>query len=85
MQAREQLELSLMEHAELVFTTLSSTGRALFGRIKRRHFDAVLIDEACQAAEVATLQPLVHGTKKVGGRDMDIVLVPYWLMPRKGI
>lgn len=54
-----------MEHAELVFTTLSSTGRNVFGRIKRRHFDAVLIDEACQAAEVSTLQPLVHGTKKV--------------------
>jgi len=65
-QAREELELSFMEHAELVFTTLSSTGRNVFGRLTRRHFDAVLIDEACQAAEVSTLQPLVHGTKKVG-------------------
>jgi hypothetical protein len=31
-----------------------------------RPFDAVLIDEACQAAEVSALQPLVYGTNKVG-------------------
>jgi hypothetical protein len=32
----------------------------------RQPFDAVLIDEACQATEVAALQPLVRGTSKVG-------------------
>lgn len=58
-----------MRHAELVFTTLSSTGRQLFSRLRHAHFDAVLVDEACQAAEVATLQPLVHGTSKVGVRE----------------
>jgi hypothetical protein len=35
-------------------------------RSMKKPFDAVLIDEACQAAEVAALQPLVHGTSKVG-------------------
>lgn len=37
----------------------------IFSRF-RKPFDAVLIDEACQAAEVAALQPLIHGTTKVG-------------------
>jgi hypothetical protein len=32
----------------------------------KKPFDAVLIDEACQAAEIAALQPLIHGTTKVG-------------------
>lgn len=31
----------------MVFTTLSSTGRAVFGRLERG-FDTVLIDEAAQ-------------------------------------
>jgi hypothetical protein len=44
---REELEASLMEEAEMVFTTLSSTGRAVFGRLSRG-FDLVLIDEAAQ-------------------------------------
>lgn len=39
-------------------------GRQIFSRLPRP-FDAVLVDEACQAAEVACLQPLVHGTGKV--------------------
>lgn len=64
LQMRAELEVSLMEGAELVFTTLSSTGRHIFTRLKHT-FDAVLIDEACQAAEVAALQPLIHGTGKV--------------------
>jgi senataxin len=50
----------LMEQAEIVFTTLSSTGRRAF--LQGRRFDLVLIDEAAQASEVATLQPLALGS-----------------------
>eukprot|EP00798_Chlamydomonas_sp_ICE-L_P025627 gene25627-11284_t len=42
----------------MVFATLSSTGRQIFQRLTRG-FDMVLIDEACQASEIAVLQPLV--------------------------
>lgn len=59
-EAKEKLELSYMDHAEMVFTTLSSTGKLLFSKVKRG-FKTVLIDEAAQASEVATLQPLMYG------------------------
>ncbi|GLI69287.1 hypothetical protein VaNZ11_013870, partial [Volvox africanus] len=61
---REDLELSLMEEAEMVFTTLSSTGRTVFSRLSRG-FDFVLIDEAAQASEIAALQPLMYGCRKL--------------------
>lgn len=54
------LAASYMESAEIVFTTLSSTGRRAFERGRR--FDLVLIDEAAQASEAATLQPLTLGS-----------------------
>ena len=40
-----------MDEAELVFTTLASSGRAVFNRLfaEGRRFDLVLIDEAAQA------------------------------------
>lgn len=47
----------------MVFTTLSSTGRRVFERMKNA-FDTVLIDEAAQASEVAVLQPLSFGCKR---------------------
>lgn len=59
-EAREALEASFMDEAEMVFTTLSSASRHAFSKVKRA-FDLVLIDEAAQAAEVAALQPLVYG------------------------
>lgn len=46
----------------MVFTTLSSSARDVFTRVQRP-FELVLIDEAAQAAEIAALQPLVHGAK----------------------
>eukprot|EP00192_Tetraselmis_astigmatica_P002163 CAMPEP_0117691478 /NCGR_PEP_ID=MMETSP0804-20121206/25743_1 /TAXON_ID=1074897 /ORGANISM="Tetraselmis astigmatica, Strain CCMP880" /LENGTH=1048 /DNA_ID=CAMNT_0005504717 /DNA_START=243 /DNA_END=3386 /DNA_ORIENTATION=+ len=61
------LELELVEHAEIIFTTLSSSGRNIFSRLKERkymRFETVLIDEACQACEVAALQPLMYGCRK---------------------
>ena len=62
-QARDNLELSFVNEADMVFTTLSSTGRRVFERMKNA-FDTVLIDEAAQASEVAVLQPLSFGCKR---------------------
>ena len=60
----EQLEASYVDIAEMVFTTLSSSGRGVFARLQRS-FELVLIDEAAQAEEVAALQPLVYGAQCV--------------------
>lgn len=60
MQVRENLELSFVQEAEMVFTTLSSTGRKIFGRLENA-FENVLVDEAAQASEIAILQPLTLG------------------------
>lgn len=59
-QVRENLELSFVQEAEMVFTTLSSTGRKIFGRLQNA-FENVLVDEAAQASEIAVLQPLTLG------------------------
>ena len=63
MQAREELELSFVKDAEMVFTTLSSTGRRIF-QAARIQFHTVLIDEAAQASELATLQAFAFGCKQ---------------------
>ena len=62
--ARDTLEASFIDTAEMVFTTLSSTGRKLFDRARgAAAFDTVLIDEAAQATEVAALQALALGAR----------------------
>ena len=63
LQAREELELSFVRDAEMVFTTLSSTGRRIF-QYARTQFHTVLIDEAAQASELATLQAFAFGCKQ---------------------
>lgn len=60
---KEALELNFLEHAEMVFTTLSSTGRKVLSKVTRG-FETVLIDEAAQASEVSALQPLVYGCQQ---------------------
>lgn len=60
---RDSLEVSFMDNAQMVFTTLSSSGRAVFSKVRKK-FELVLIDEAAQAQEVATLQPLIHGATR---------------------
>ena len=56
------LEISIVGEAEMVFATLSSCGRNIFGQLMKK-FDICIIDEAAQASEVATLQPLQYGCK----------------------
>lgn len=53
---------SAVAQAEMVFTTLSSSGREVFSRLAVP-FPLVLLDEAGQATEVASLQPLVYGAR----------------------
>eukprot|EP00271_Cylindrocystis_brebissonii_P021924 TRINITY_DN8169_c0_g1_i4.p1 TRINITY_DN8169_c0_g1~~TRINITY_DN8169_c0_g1_i4.p1 ORF type:complete len:1053 (-),score=232.79 TRINITY_DN8169_c0_g1_i4:155-3313(-) len=55
--ARNELEASYAAEAEVVFTTLSSSGRRIFSRLQHG-FDTVVIDEAAQAGELALLPPL---------------------------
>ena len=64
LQVRDALELSIVADAEMVFTTLSSTGRRVFNRLESGHFETVLIDEAAQASEVTTLQALTFGCRR---------------------
>ncbi|XP_078440958.1 P-loop containing nucleoside triphosphate hydrolases superfamily protein [Wolffia australiana] len=61
---RDQIRASILDESAIVFSTLSFSGSALFGRMKRV-FDVVIIDEAAQAVEPATLVPLAHGCKQV--------------------
>ncbi|KAF7842677.1 putative helicase MAGATAMA 3 [Senna tora] len=49
---------------ELVFSTLSFSGSHLFSKLNRG-FDVVIIDEAAQAVEPATLVPLANQCRKV--------------------
>ena len=64
MQVDAELELSFVMEAEMVFTTLSSTGRRVFQRLPPNAFETVLIDEAAQASEIAALQPLTFGCRR---------------------
>ncbi|KAL8504418.1 hypothetical protein ACS0TY_022953 [Phlomoides rotata] len=62
-EARANLEASFANEAEIVFTTVSSSGRKLFSRLTHG-FDMVVIDEAAQASEVAILPPLSLGAAR---------------------
>ncbi|GMH19011.1 hypothetical protein Nepgr_020852 [Nepenthes gracilis] len=62
-EARASLEASFANEAQIVFTTLSSSGRKLFSRLTHG-FDMVVIDEAAQASEVALLPPLCLGAAR---------------------
>uniref|UniRef100_A0A452Y831 Uncharacterized protein n=1 Tax=Aegilops tauschii subsp. strangulata TaxID=200361 RepID=A0A452Y831_AEGTS len=61
--ARSSLEASFANEAEIVFTTVSSSGRRLFSRLSHG-FDMVVIDEAAQASEVGVLPPLALGAAR---------------------
>lgn len=61
--ARAKLEASFANEAEIVFTTVSSSGRRLFSNLTHG-FDMVVIDEAAQASEAAVLPPLSLGAAR---------------------
>ncbi|KAA8536513.1 hypothetical protein F0562_028990 [Nyssa sinensis] len=58
------IRASLLDEAAIVFSTLSFSGSALFNK-SNRGYDVVIIDEAAQAIEPATLIPLANGCKQV--------------------
>ncbi|XWS23864.1 hypothetical protein CRYUN_Cryun28dG0051900 [Craigia yunnanensis] len=62
-EAHANLEASFANEAEIVFTTVSSSGRKLFSRLTHG-FDMVVIDEAAQASEVAVLPPVSLGAAR---------------------
>ncbi|KAJ0976868.1 hypothetical protein J5N97_012342 [Dioscorea zingiberensis] len=61
---RDRIRASILDEAAIVFSTLSFSGSSLFTRMNRV-FDVVIIDEAAQAVEPATLVPLAHGCRQV--------------------
>ncbi len=61
---RKDIERNFMVEADMVFTTLSGTGRRMFAAADDVKFGTVLIDEAAQAHEVAVLQPLTFGAER---------------------
>ncbi|KAL8528057.1 hypothetical protein ACS0TY_005756 [Phlomoides rotata] len=61
---KDSIRASILDEAVIVFSTLSFSGSALFSKLNRG-FDVVIIDEAAQAVEPATLVPLSNGCKQV--------------------
>ncbi|GMQ01760.1 hypothetical protein CsSME_00048288 [Camellia sinensis var. sinensis] len=61
---RDSIRASVLDEAAIVFSTLSFSGSTLFSKLNRS-FDVVIIDEAAQAVEPATLVPLANGCKQV--------------------
>ncbi|XP_074282276.1 putative helicase MAGATAMA 3 [Silene latifolia] len=61
---RDNIRASILDDAVIVFCTLSFSGSTIFSKMNR-NFDIVIIDEAAQAVEPATLIPLAAGCKQV--------------------
>ncbi|XP_020583755.1 probable helicase MAGATAMA 3 [Phalaenopsis equestris] len=61
---RDMIRDSIIDDSAIVFSTLSFNGSSLFSRTKDI-FDVVIIDEAAQAVEPATLISLAHGSRQV--------------------
>ena len=59
---RSDLEASFVDEAEIVFTTLASSGKRSL-RDSTYDFQTLIIDEAAQASELCTLLPLFHGIR----------------------
>jgi len=60
----DRIRASILDEAAIVFSTLSFSGSSIFSRMTRA-FDVVIIDEAAQAVEPATLIPLIHGCRQI--------------------
>ena len=66
-QCKDALEEAMVCHAHIVLTTLSGAARSSVQRAATRHkgFHTVVVDEAAQASELATLQPLLAGAQQL--------------------
>ncbi|KAK4777605.1 hypothetical protein SAY87_017792 [Trapa incisa] len=60
----DSIRAAILHEAVIVFSTLSFSGSAIFSKLNYK-FDVVIIDEAAQAVEPATLVPLSNGCKQV--------------------
>lgn len=60
----DNIRAALLDEAAIVFSTLSFSGSTIFSKLNHG-FDVVIIDEAAQAVEPATLVPLANGCKQV--------------------
>ncbi|GLT85964.1 hypothetical protein SLE2022_041290 [Rubroshorea leprosula] len=60
----DSVRATILDEAVIVFSTLSFSGSAVLTKINSG-FDIVIIDEAAQAVEPATLVPLASGCKQV--------------------
>ncbi|KAL4363787.1 hypothetical protein GQ457_04G001110 [Hibiscus cannabinus] len=60
----DSIRTAVLNEAVIVFSTLSFSGSALLSK-RNSGFDVVIIDEAAQAVEPATLLPLSSGCKQV--------------------
>ncbi|XP_061373164.1 probable helicase MAGATAMA 3 isoform X2 [Gastrolobium bilobum] len=60
----DSIRAAILDEATIVFSTLSFSGSHVFSKLSRS-FDVVIIDEAAQAVEPATLVPLANQCKKV--------------------
>ncbi|CAK8570386.1 unnamed protein product [Lathyrus sativus] len=60
----DSIRAAILDEATIVFSTLSFSGSHIFSKLSR-NFDVVIIDEAAQAVEPATLVPLANQCKKV--------------------
>ncbi|KAG3114204.1 hypothetical protein PI125_g6657 [Phytophthora idaei] len=59
---RQSLEVSFLDTAHIVFTTLSSAGVAALDASAR--YDVLVVDEAAQAVELSTIIPMKFGSKQ---------------------
>ncbi|KAF5835699.1 P-loop containing nucleoside triphosphate hydrolase protein [Dunaliella salina] len=61
---RDRMRMVILDEANIVCSTLSFAGSSAFSRLSRK-FDVVVIDEAAQAVEPATLVPIINGCKQL--------------------
>ncbi|CAI5730304.1 unnamed protein product [Hyaloperonospora brassicae] len=59
---RQSLEVSFLDTAHIVFTTLNSAGVAALDASAR--YDVLVVDEAAQAVELSTIIPMKFGSKQ---------------------
>jgi len=84
---RQSLEVSFLDTAHIVFTTLSSAGVAALDASSR--YDVLVVDEAAQAVELSTIIPMKYAVRRAGPAPTvmrsDKVLLPALVAPFAGL